>query len=81
MTKGFKDPCAAITPSANSGAYPTVAARPAESEFHGLDSIVSELLDREHPRRDIAKWPILEYDSSPSTRSKTHLKWIPIVHR
>lgn len=81
MTKGFKDPCAAITPSANSGAHPIVAARPAESEFHRLDSIVSESLDREHPRRGIAKSPILEYDSSPSTRSKTHLKWIPIVHR
>ena len=59
MTKGFKDPCAAITPSANSGAHPIVAARPAESEFHRLDSIVSESLDREHPRRGIAKSPIL----------------------
>jgi hypothetical protein len=59
----------------------TVAARPAESEFHGLDSIMSESLDREHPRRVIAKWTILEYDSSPSTRPKTHLKWIPIGHR
>ena len=39
MTKGFKDPCAAITPSANSGVHPIVAARPAESEFHRLDSI------------------------------------------
>ena len=45
MTKGFKDPCAAITPSANSAVDTTVAARPAESEFHGLDSIMSESSD------------------------------------
>jgi hypothetical protein len=39
MTKGFKDPCAAITPSANSDEDLTVATGPAESEFLELASV------------------------------------------